>query len=101
MEWRTFVERSQRGDTDAFTELVRRSQQMAFGYAYALLGDFHLAEDAAQEAFLTAYYNLHQLRTTEAFPGWLRGIVRHHCQHIRRTRRVVWLPLEQAEVVAA
>ena len=38
----------------AFGELVQRFQDMAFGYAYSVLGDFHLAEDAAQEAFVTA-----------------------------------------------
>ena len=38
----------------AFGEIVRRFQDMAYGCAYAVLGDFHLAEDAAQEAFLAA-----------------------------------------------
>ncbi len=40
---------------EAFGQIVVRFQDMAYGCAYALLGDFHLAEDAAQEAFLTAY----------------------------------------------
>src|SRR5579872_1407159 len=55
----------------AFGEIVRRFQDLAFGCAYAILGDFQLAEDAAQEAFLTAWRNLDQLRKAEAFPGWL------------------------------
>jgi DNA-directed RNA polymerase specialized sigma24 family protein len=56
------VIRAQAGDLDAFDVLVRRFQDMAVGYAYALLGDLHLAEDAAQEAFVGAYRNLGQLR---------------------------------------
>jgi DNA-directed RNA polymerase specialized sigma24 family protein len=62
--------RAARSEKDrAFGAIVRRFQDLAFGYAYALLGDFHLAEDAAQEAFITAWRHLDQLRTPEAFPG--------------------------------
>jgi DNA-directed RNA polymerase specialized sigma24 family protein len=46
----------------AFGELVERFQDMAYGCAYSILGDFHLAEDAAQEAFLAAYRGLDRLR---------------------------------------
>ncbi len=42
----------------AFGELVKRFQDMAYGYAYALLGDPATAQDAAQEAFITAYQHL-------------------------------------------
>jgi Flp pilus assembly protein TadD len=55
----------------AFGETVRRCQDLAFGRAFATLGDFHPAEDAAQAAFLTAWRNPDQLRQPEAFPGWL------------------------------
>ncbi|HEX2032711.1 MAG TPA: sigma-70 family RNA polymerase sigma factor [Chloroflexota bacterium] len=69
---------------EAFGELVQRYQDLAYGYAYALLGDYHLAQDAAQEAFLTAYGSLGQLRVAQAFPGWLRCIVRTHCVRFKR-----------------
>lgn len=46
------VRRAQGGELTAFRELVVRFQDMVVGYAFSLLGDFHLAEDAAQEAFL-------------------------------------------------
>jgi hypothetical protein len=48
------VLRAQAGDLDAYGIVVRRFQDMAVGYACAVLGDFHLAEDAAQEAFIEA-----------------------------------------------
>ena len=44
------------GDACAYEAIVRRYQDMAVGYAYAVLGDFHSAEDAAQEAFVEANY---------------------------------------------
>ena len=46
------VRRAQNGDLNAYSELVRCYQDMAVGYAHHLLRDVHLAEDAAQEAFI-------------------------------------------------
>ncbi len=79
---------------EAFGELVARFQDMAFGCAYAVLGDFYLAEDAAQEAFINAWQSLHQLRTPEAFPGWLRRIVLTRCNRLTRGKRLQIVPLE-------
>src|SRR5919108_136201 len=49
---KTLIEKAQHGDAAAFTELTRRYRNLAFGYALSILHDFHLAEDAAQEAFI-------------------------------------------------
>ena len=73
---------------EAFAAIVRRFQDFAFAYAYALLGDFHLAEDAAQEAFLAAWRNLDQLREPAAFPGWLKRIVMTHCNRMTRGKQL-------------
>jgi RNA polymerase sigma factor (sigma-70 family) len=59
---------------------------MAVGYGYARLGDVQLAEDAAQEAFITAYIALPSLREPAAFPGWFRRIVSKHIDRIQRKR---------------
>ena len=71
---------------EAFVALVERFQDAAYGYAYSLLGDPHLAQDATQEAFAAAYRQLGDLRTPAAFPLWLRRIVRTHCARLRRSR---------------
>ena len=60
---------------------------MVVGYAYSLLGDFHLAEDAAQEAFLAVFQDLASLRQPGAFVPWLRTVVGKHCDRISRRRR--------------
>ena len=44
------IKQAQTGDLAAFSTVVRRFQDMAVGYAYSQLSDFHLAEDVAQEA---------------------------------------------------
>ena len=64
-----------------------RFQDMVVGYAYSLLGDFHLAEDAAQEAFLAVFQDLASLRQPGAFVPWLRTVVGKHCDRISRHRR--------------
>ena len=83
---------------EAFGSLVLRFQDMAFGYAYAILGDFHLAEDASQEAFITAWQKLDQLRKAEAFPGWFKQILCTHCNRMHRRKRLqfTWLDPEIA-----
>lgn len=87
------VRRAQAGEPEAFRNLVVRFQDMAVGYAFSLLGDYHLAEDAAQEAFLAAFRDVRQLCHPEAFVGWLRTVVFKHCDRVRR-RQPVTEPLD-------
>jgi RNA polymerase sigma factor (sigma-70 family) len=86
---------------EAYGQLVRQFRDMACGYAYAILGDFHLAEDAAQEAFVVAFERLGQLDRPEAFPGWFRRIVWSCCGRLVRRRQVPTVTLEMAAGVAS
>ncbi len=88
------------GDSPAFEELVRRFQDMAVGYAYALLGDWQEAEDAAQDAFISAYCGLVKLREAAAFPGWFRRIVYTQAQRRLRAKEPVWVSLENVAELA-
>ena len=81
---RAVVEAAQRGDHTAWSELVVRFQDFAFGMAVACSGDWDGAPDAAQEAFGTAFRKLADLEEPEAFPGWFATLVRTACS--RRTR---------------
>lgn len=95
------VNMAKTGDVDAFMELVRRYQAMAFGYAYSNLRDFHLAEDAVQQAFVVAHNNLPRIEHPERFGAWLRAIVRFECLHLLRSRRVVPAPIDAVSELAA
>lgn len=99
-ELKSLVDRARNGDLDAFGMIVGRFQDMALAYAYSLTGDFHLAEDAAQEAFIQAYRDLSALREPDAFPGWFRKIVFKHCDRIKRKRHQT-VPLESVIEVAS
>lgn len=95
-ELKDYIQAAQHGDLDAYTEVVRRFQDMAFGYAYSVLGNFQLAEDAAQEAFIEAFRNLAALRDPEAFPGWLRKIIQSQCRRFTRRKKVMTVSLDEA-----
>lgn len=74
------------GCQEAYEPIVQAFQDMAVGFAFAGLGDWHLAEDAAQEAFVAAYCELPALRDPAAFPGWFRRILSKHIDRLRRVR---------------
>lgn len=90
------VTAAQSGDQEAFGVLVSRFQRMAFAAAYASVGDTHLAEDVAQEAFLQAYCDLPTLRQPAAFPGWFRRIVFKHSDRLTRGKQMPLSPLDDA-----
>jgi RNA polymerase sigma factor (sigma-70 family) len=95
-EIKQLVTRAQGGDTDAYGELVRRFQDMAYGYAYSVVGDWKLAQDATQEAFIEAYRCLPDLREPRAFPGWFKRIVFKHCDRLTRGKQLATMPLDAA-----
>ncbi len=76
--------------------MVERFQRMAHAVAYAMLGDAHLAEDAAQEAFIEAYLCLPKLREPAAFPGWFRRIVVKRSDRLVRGKSFATVPIELA-----
>jgi RNA polymerase sigma factor (sigma-70 family) len=80
---------------EAFAALVKRYQNAAIAYAYAILRNRAGAEDAAQAAFLTAWLRRADLREPGAFGGWLRTIVRTECSRISRRMHLVTVPLDE------
>jgi len=92
--------RTRAGDLSAFDPLVREFQDMAVGYAYSILGDFHLAEDAAQDAFIEAYFCLGRLKEPKAFPAWFRRIVSRQCSRLTRGKQYPTVPLEATTEMA-
>lgn len=82
------------GDDKAFEELVRRWQGAVRGLLRSVCGDWALADDLAQEAFLKAWQKLRSLKSPGAFGGWLRRIaVNVFLTYNRRGR----LPIKDSE----
>src|SRR5262249_2504169 len=101
MDLEALVRAAAGGDLDAFAELTRRFQHMAFGYALSFVRDLGQAEDVVQEAFVAAWYALPRLTDPAAFAGWLRGIVRHRAHRVLRRKHLEGLPLAAADSMAA
>ena len=77
---------------NAFEPLVRRYQNAAFAVALGFLRNRTDAEDVVQEAFVSAYCKLSQLKNPATFGSWLHRIVVNRCKdwsHKNRARRVV------------
>ena len=97
MDYERLVRQASGGDVKAFVDLTRRFQHFAFGLALALVNDFQQAEDVVQEAFVAAWSALPGLADPVAFPGWLRGIVRHQAFRVLRRRQLRTVALTAAE----
>jgi len=72
----------------AFGDLVNHFYEMAYRWAYGFLNDSHLAQDAVQEAFVTAFQKLGQLRRPQAFRGWFKQIVLSQCHRLVRGKQI-------------
>ncbi len=79
---------AQRGELEAFSELVRRHQRRAYAVARAIVLTHEDAEDAVQDAFLHAYRALHRFLPDQAFGAWLHRIVANASLDITRRRKV-------------
>jgi len=89
---RAIVDAVLAGETDAFRVLVEREGASVVRACHRVLGDLHEAEDAAQEAFVTAYRSLASWRGDGPFGAWLTRIgVRIALRQAGRRRAVTWL----------
>lgn len=74
------------GDSAAFGFLVDKYKASVYAYVYSRLGNFHDAEDLAQEVFIKAYRNLRKLKSYDSFPAWLYSIASNLCKNRARVR---------------
>ncbi len=82
----SLVERARGGDLAAFNELVEAYQDYLFALVVRIVGDRDAAADALQEAFFSAYRNLHRFRG-DVFRGWLTRIAVNAATDVLRHRK--------------
>lgn len=75
------VARAQRGDGDAFAQLVRPHEEIAFRTALLITRNAADAEDAAQEGVVKAYRALGRFRRDAPFRPWLLAIVANEARN--------------------
>ena len=82
------------GDDEAFTALVRKHQKSVHALAWRKIGDFHIAEEITQDAFLRAYKHLPKLKDPKQFSGWLYVITHRLCNTWLRKNKSLMESLE-------
>lgn len=76
----------QRGDVEAFNQLVRLYEGRVYNLCYRMLGDPDSAADAAQDSFLSAFRNVHSFRGG-SFRSWMLRIATNTCYDVLRVRK--------------
>ncbi|MDE0638203.1 MAG: sigma-70 family RNA polymerase sigma factor [Candidatus Poribacteria bacterium] len=92
------IQRTLDGDQTAFTELVEKYQKGIHALAWRKIGDFHIAQEITQDAFLRAYQRLRTLKDYSLFPGWVYVIASHLCTEWHRKKKLPIQSLETTEV---
>ncbi len=84
---RELVSRAQRGDIEAFADLVRLHQANVLACLAVRLDSPDDAEDLAQEVFIVAFRRLVEFDPGRPFGPWLRGIAHNLLRNHRRKYR--------------
>ena len=88
VEEAALIRSAQRGDAEAFEQLVRSYDANVLRMAFNLLRSEEDARDVYQEAFLRVYRNLPSFRFDCSFSTWLYRIVANLCLDQIRKRKV-------------
>lgn len=89
------VQRSKKGDFEAFTELIKRYEAKIYSLAYNYMKNYEDAEDILQETFLKSYISLPNFREEAKFVTWLYRICVNVCySKIRKKKIEVVLSLD-------
>jgi RNA polymerase sigma-70 factor (ECF subfamily) len=96
---RDLVEAAQKGDREAYVDLIRVRSDRLFAVAQRILRDIDRAEDALQDALVIAWRDLRGLRDPDRFDAWLQRLVINVCiaqasRERRRTANLRVLPLD-------
>lgn len=96
MDEQALIGHAKKGDLTAFNRLVLDYQSQVYNLALRIMGDPLAADDATQEAFISAYKALKRFRGG-SFRSWLLRIVTNACyDELRRQKRRPALSLEDA-----
>ena len=94
MQDELLIRRAQRGDADAFEQLLLEPQKNVYNLCYRMAGNPDDAMDLSQETFLRAWRCLDQYQFASAFSTWLYRLCSNICiDFLRRRRRQQTVPL--------
>lgn len=85
------MERTARGDREAFASLIGRHQRLVLSIAARYLGDRAEAEDAAQEVFIRLWQGARRYQPSAALEAYLRTLTVNFCLDMKRKQRFILL----------
>ena len=81
------VDRTRRGDLEAYSELVRRYQERIYSTLYHMTSNHDDAHDLAQEAFIRAFQALDSFKGDSSFFTWLYRIAVNRTLNFLKQRK--------------
>src|SRR4051812_25922954 len=78
---RDLIARCKKQQPAAFDELVRRYQDRVFNLAFRFLREREVAEEIAQDVFISVYKHIDGFQGTSKFSTWLFRVVANHCHN--------------------
>ena len=81
------IQKTRRGDVEAYNLLISRWEKRVFNYVLRLVGSREDALDLSQDIFLKAYQNIRKLDDTSRFAPWLFRIAHNEAYSLLRKRR--------------
>ncbi len=86
MDEQTLIQAAKENDLDAFNQLVLKHQQLVYNVALRMLNDLDAADDATQQAFVSAYQKIHTFKGG-SFQAWILRIVTNKCYDLLRSEQ--------------
>jgi RNA polymerase sigma-70 factor (ECF subfamily) len=96
LDEKELISLSQKGDIDAFEELVARYERKVYTIAYRYMGNPEDASDLAQETFLKVFKSIDKFRGESSFSTWIYRITANICKdELRKIKRKPQTSLDQ------
>jgi len=94
------IARCRQGDRDAYYRLYKLYSRSMYSISFRITGREEDAEDALQEAFISAFKNLGNYRADATFGAWLKRIVVNKSINLLKKRKHEWMPEDEQWDVA-
>lgn len=91
----SIIDRCKHGDEKAFEQLYTLYAKAMYNVAYRVTGREEEAEDVLQDAFISAFKNIHAYRGDSPFGAWLKRIVINKGINVLRNRKQDIVPVDE------
>ena len=95
------IARCQEGDREAFRVLVDQHKDVLYGTALLMTGNRAIAEEAVQEAFLSAWSGIGGFKLGRPLKPWLTRILVNGVLTQKRKRSLTTIPIEDSDGTGA